>query len=147
MRGIEFTADVGYKDTLNVLLSGIPLDEYDFYISQNEIFSDFELPQISEKVDGELFEKLNKCASYYVLFINLQGYQKGAVQQKIDTYEDFIKSTCQFIVLVNDGCYFEIYAKDERLLLQFIRNAIALNGKGITIKTNYDDGRTRMSVE
>lgn len=146
MRGIEFTVDIGYKDVLNALLTGIHLDNYDFYISQDEIFSDLGLPKISSKADEKLFQNLNQCGSYYVLFINLQGYLKGDAQQVITTYEDFLKSACQFIILVVDGRYFEIYVKDEQLLLQFIRNATVLNGKDIKIKTDYDDGRTHMSV-
>lgn len=146
MRGIEFVTDIGYSDVLNEIFTGISLTEYDFYISQNELFSDSNLPAISPKMDVDFFEKLKTCTPYYVFFFNLQAYRKGEMQQKIRNYDEFLKSNCQFIVLITDGRYFDIYVKDERLLLQFIKNAINLDGKDIRIKTNYDDGRTRMSV-
>ena len=146
MRGIEFDADVGYDDVMNRLLTGISLKDYDFYISEDEILSNLELPETFAKINIEFFESLKMCTPYYVLFINLHAYRKGEIQQRISTYEDFIKSTCQFIILVVDGRYFEIYTKDEQLLLQFIKNAITLNGKDIKIKTDHDDGRIRMSI-
>lgn len=146
MRGIEFVTDVGYGDVLNELFLDIPLNDYAFYIREDEIVSDLGVPAISQKADIKLLEKMKKCAPYYVFFINLQAYRKGDTEQKISTYEEFKKSTCQFILLIADGRCFEIYAKDEQLLLQFIRNAITLEGKDIKIKTDYDDERVRMSV-
>ena len=146
MRGIEFVTDVGYGDVLNRLFAGILLDNYEFNISEAEILSDFKLPDISSKIDVRFFERLKMCASYYVLFVNIQAYRKGEKQQKINTYAEFLESACQFIILVADGCYFEIYAKDKQLLMQLIENAITLDAKDIKIKTDYDDGRTRMSV-
>ena len=146
MRGIEFVTDVGYGDVLNELFLDISLNDYEFYISEDEILSKLGAPAIPQKADIKFLEKMKMCAPYYVFFINLQAYRKGEIEQKISTYEEFKKSTCQFIILIADGRCFDIYAKDEQLLLQFIRNAIILKGENIKIKTDYDDGRVRMSV-
>lgn len=146
MRGIEFQLDIEYGDVLNEILSGIPLNEYDYYISEDEILGASDLPVVYPKVDASYFGELEKCAPYLVCFFNLQAYRRGETRQKIEKYEDFSKSSCQFIVLIADGYDFEIYAKDDQLLLQFIKNASALHAKDIRIKTDYCDGRTRMSV-
>lgn len=78
--------------------------------------------------------------------MNLQAYPIDAHWQPIKTYEDFFLSDCAIIILVVDGRYVEIYAKSDELILQFIKNAVKLKGVNITIKTDYDDGRTRMNV-
>ena len=147
MRGIEFIADVGYSDVLNTLLEGISLHDYDFYISEEEVFSKQKLPEISKKVDQKLLDSFRACGSYYMFFLNLQAYPPNVQKQSIITYDDFENSNCQFIILIVDGQYFEIYVKDDQLLLKFIKNAIKLHGQKITIKSDYEDGRTRMSMQ
>ena len=146
MRGIEFLSDIGYGDVLGGIFANIPLCGYDFYISEEEIHTSAALPAVGGKTDSSYFEKLKACIPYFVFFLNLQAYRRGDARQDIRDYRDFLASSCRFAVLVTDGDCFEIYASDEQLLLQFIKNAAALHATNIRIKTDYDDGRTRMSI-
>lgn len=146
MRGIEFISDVGYADVINEVLTAIPLSNYDFFISEDEVLVNYKTFEFSHKVSAEIFENLKKLSPYYVLSINLQAYPKGKLPQSITTYEDFLKSDCQFILLIIDGRYFEIYVKEEGLLMRFIKNAITLKGKSIKIKTDSNDGRIHLSI-
>lgn len=148
IRGIEFKVNIQNTDILNKVLKGIFLDDYDFYISEDEIICNNEKAQVQipKKGNGELFENLATHIPYYVNFINLQAYKKGKKYDEVDNYSEFINSECQFIILIVDGQYLEIYAKSDNLILQFIKNAVQLKGEEIKIKTDYDDGRVRMSV-
>ena len=146
MRGIEFESDFGYGDVLNDLFFNISLNDYVFFMVEDEVFRECGLIEIPSVADVTFLGEMRACAPYFVFSLNLQAYPIGASKQKINTYEDFEKSPCQFIVLIVDGRSFEIYAKDEQLLLCFIKNIIKLGGKNIKIKTIHEDGRVRMSV-
>lgn len=148
IRGIEFKINIQHKDILNEILKDISLDDYDFYISEDEVICNNGKVQmqIPKKGDEKLFENLAIHIPYYVDFINLRAYKKGQENDQINNYTQFINSECQFIILIVDGQYLEIYAKSDNLILQFIKNAVQLKGEEIKIKTDYDDGRVRMSV-
>ena len=148
IRGIEFKINIQHKDILNEILKDISLDNYDFYISEDEVICDNGKAQmqIPKKGDRKLFENLAIYIPYYVDFINLRAYKKGQEEDQVNNYNEFVNSECQFIILIVDGQYLEIYAKSDNLILQFIKNAVQLKGEEIKIKTDYDDGRVRMSV-
>lgn len=148
IRGIEFKINIQHKDILNEILKDISLDDYDFYISEDEVICNNGKVQmqIPKKGDGKLFKNLAIYIPYYVDFINLRAYKKGQENDQINNYTQFINSECQFIILIVDGQYLEIYSKSDNLILQFIKNAVQLKGEEIKIKTDYDDGRVRMSV-
>lgn len=148
IRGIEFKINIQHKDILNEILKDISLDDYDFYISEDEVICNNGKAQmqIPKKGDGKLFENLAIYIPYYVNFINLRAYKKGQEDDQVNNYSEFVNSECQFIILIVDGQYLEIYAKSDNLILQFIKNAVQLKGEEIKIKTDYDDGRVRMSV-
>lgn len=148
IRGIEFKINIQHKDILNEILKAISLDDYDFYISEDEVICNNGKVQmqIPKKGDGKLFKNLAIYIPYYVDFINLRAYKKGQENDQINNYTQFINSECQFTILIVDGQYLEIYAKSDNLILQFIKNAVQLKGEEIKIKTDYDDGRVRMSV-
>lgn len=148
IRGIEFKINIQHKDILNEILKDISLDDYDFYISEDEVICNNGKVQmqIPKKGDGKLFKNLAIYIPYYVDFINLRAYKKGQENDQINNYTQFINSECQFTILIVDGQYLEIYAKSDNLILQFIKNAVQLKGEEIKIKTDYDDGRVRMSV-
>lgn len=143
MRGIEFKINIGYSNVFRTLFKNINISEYSLQISEEEIFTKTSLQNTSKM---GILDYMNSNFPYYVFFIKLHAYPKEEKVQNIQTYEDFLKSKCQFTVLVSDGWCFEIYAKDDMLLLQFIQNAIKLKATDIHIKTDYDDCRTEMNV-
>lgn len=93
-----------------------------------------------------LTDILNEVHPYFVIHLELFAYPFNSPKVQIETYEDFLKSNCSFIILIADSRYIEIYVKSETLLMRFTKNAVAVGGNSITIKTEDNDGRTRMSV-
>lgn len=63
----------------------------------------------------------------------------------IDDYNEFLKSDCQFILLVTDNRYIECYFKDENIKKIFIDNLKADN-ISYEIKTVENDGRNAMNL-
>lgn len=75
--------------------------------------------------------------------MNLQIYNKGVEAFDIDDYNEFLKSDCQFILLVTDNSYIECYFKEESIKDIVLKN---LEGNNISyeIKTVENDGRNAM---
>lgn len=145
MRGIECMAPSGYDAKLKHLLNNIPLTDYDWYISETEIIRDDKNQIWPLKMNGhELQNHLEE--SNLVIFINMQAYPKGANTSELNVYEDFLNSTCEIIILIYDVRFVEIYVKDKSLIMKFIENMEKCGCTQITIKTDKDDTRTRLSV-
>lgn len=151
IRGIEFTFDGDYyRNIFRELLDGIDMSRYDAFIDYGEIHPHniYENYDTSDYVGSEfILNAINdENLIYYIIHVKLCAYSKGGDRKEIRSYEDFLESDCRFILLIHDSGYFDIYTKDDNVLLAFIRNAISLKGENIVIKTDYDDGRTGMDV-
>ena len=146
MRGIEFQFNDGYGYILDKLLLNIPIENYDWYVYENEIIANGTNLCVPNILSSHELKKFIVQDSYYVYFLNLQAYPKGSQNNSIKTFEDFLNSSCEIVFLVNDGMYIEIYAKNHNLILQFIKNAEDIGSENIFIKTDKNDGRTKLSV-
>ena len=146
MRGIEFRYREGYGHIISDLLQNIPIKKYDWYNSDDEIIKDNDNYWVSADMNGDELRRAFWNMEYLVILITIQAYPKGSKTQKIVTYEDFMNSSCEIILLISDCTLIEIYSKDKNLILQFIENAEQCGCTEITIKTDKDDSRTRMSV-
>ena len=137
MRGIEFSKCNSYRS----LFEGFYKEKYDWYIYDSEIISN----QANEICDSRILqhelEDLLFDEALLIVFMNLQVFPKGEKPRKIKDYDDFMSSSCSFVVLVSDVYCFEIYTKNDEDILRFIRNAEICGGVNIRIKTDADDAR------
>ena len=140
MIGIEFELKTGYEKIVYELLNGIDYSEYDFYVIENEILENDDNKIIPNKIEGKNFLNVFNKYDYYVIFLNLQIYKKNKSLEKIKTYDDFVKSSCELILLICDNNYIELYFKNEIIKSIILKN---LSEKNIDykIKTKKDDGR------
>lgn len=155
MIGIEFKCSSGSE--MLPLIGGLVsmLDEgLRCYISNDDVylytkeageleFTPYRLDQIytpKKLVSVLLGNRINVMS-----FIEIFCSHKADEQEQIETYDDFLKSNCQAIILVSDDDFAEMYAKDQLLLKQW---AEFLKESHIEVveKTLENDGRTRMSV-
>lgn len=148
MRGFQFNLKSRYMDLINSLFEGIDLKSYDLYNCDNDIvlMNGGDLKLTNKLIDDEMFEELKRKAPYLVVFLHVCAYEKGAKSIKIKELSDYLNSQCQFVIFVVDADLVEVYAKNEALFLQFLKNAIKIKGTEIKIKTDYDDDRVRMSL-
>lgn len=48
-------------------------------------------------------------------FVRIRRYTVGSAVGSVDTYEEYLKDDCDMLILLYDGGFYEIYAKDESL--------------------------------
>lgn len=147
MIGIEFKIKTTYEKILYDILKDIDFDNYKWEIIQQEILYennyDKQLP--SQLSGSELEKEISSNGNYYVFFLNLQAYLKNSATCHIETYNDFVNSNCELIILFSDNRFIEIYVKSEKLKQKIFEN---LDSKKINynIKTRENDGRVVMRV-
>lgn len=113
MRAVDFVTDGDYVfPRLNELMD---VGAYDWYIDDVDMnyfyFRD-------GKYTGEEF--LNTIYEFTKLsFVRIRRYIPGESVTDIDTYDDFQKSNCDFLILFYDGGFTEFYAKETELLSKF----------------------------
>ena len=158
IRGLDLRLPSSHINPVYEMFKNISLDDTDVYVYDEEIIikrstrtfpigGDYHFPE--GKVSGAQFLHAIGSSNYddlYAIRISVQIYPSGSSKQDIVTYEDFLNSECNIIFLLCDVDYAEIYVKSESHLLQFIKNADRIGCKAIEIKTDLNDGRTRMSV-
>lgn len=76
----------------------------------------------------------------------LHIYPIGKAEEEIETYEDFLRSSCEMIVLIYDGYFMEIYSKKQTWLYSLLKTAKNTTGISVRKKTESSDTRTEMFV-
>ena len=90
--------------------------------------------------DGKDFLECIK-SNHFVVFLKMQAYYKNGNFFDIHTYDDFIKSDCQLILLVYDCSYVEFYSKDQIEITAIYNNALKHNYLDINFITDNNDMR------
>ncbi len=145
MIGIEATYISSYEKLIYTLLNGIDFKKYDFYVVEDEIIVEGGNKKLPDKIVGDEFLDYFSKDNYFVYFMNLQIYNKGVEAFGIDDYNEFLKSDCQFILLITDNRYIECYFKEESIKDVFLKNLDA-NNISYEIKTVENDGRCAMNL-
>ena len=143
--GVECSVDD--QNSMNALFKFEGIDFVNFYFDVVDamLFSKGQIVSVPDRLQADEFEKLFEDDPYFPC-LNLRVYPVCTDPQKIDTYDDYINSLCEMIVLVYDTAYVEIYTKNKNWLDTLIRNANKLQGVHLELKTAGTDGREAMYV-
>ncbi|MDT3497539.1 DUF2691 family protein [Bacillus toyonensis] len=151
-RGIFVDIPNEYTNLLWKVLKLIDITVFDWRVENEESYLvvrdglGSELFSEDKKImNGLEFKKIIKDNIYYLIFADLKAYPKGEVLGEIETYEEFKESKCEVVVLVADGDYIQIYAKDQEAIELMYENALN-QGLYVEYVTDENDGRTRLSV-
>ena len=151
--GIEFNIPNEYGNFLEQILKQINLDEYIWKIEEDEIYINnnrksndnddnlFKKP-IYKNAD---FKKIIEQEDYYIIFANIKLYVKQD-NTIINTYKDFIESSCILILLVTVSKFVEIYSKDENILDKIYNNALKSKFHNICYITKENFKRKKFSA-
>ncbi|AXH99026.1 DUF2691 family protein [Sporosarcina sp. PTS2304] len=152
MRGISFEIPNEHSNYLSTILAGIPIENYEWIVDgwnesyivengnlENDLFTD-------GKISGELLYILISEQIYYLIAVTLQAFSKNSLtkQQTIATYEQFLESECQIVLLVIDSTFLTLYVKDQKLLHIIQRNAVGAGFKNILYITEENDTNTSL---
>ena len=55
---------------------------------------------------------------YYLIFVDLKAFSRTSYVREIATYQEFVESDCQFVLLIVDSSFVTIYAKDQITIKQ-----------------------------
>lgn len=150
IRGLELRINRNNKINISTLFNNIDITNKFLHIKNDDIIINnqysLDIPHVLS--GNEFLNIIDADKTEYMLsiFLDVKIYPTHTAKNDINTYEDFLNSDCEIIFLLYDVDYVEIYVKSEAHLLQFIKNADAIGCPSITIKTDLNDGRTRMSV-
>lgn len=149
-RGISFYADAGFNSSvLWDILNCIDVEKYTWYFidSQSEVWANAGGDDLfmSDCYSGENFSQLIK-QKYYIIFLKLQAYSDTYKFLDIHTYEDFVKSNCKILILVNDSNYFDVYLKDKVMIDVFYNHLKSHGFKNLDFITDKNDYRRKMDV-
>jgi hypothetical protein len=152
-RGMSFEIPNEYGSFLWEVLMPFEITEFvwasggeESYLVVDDELQEPLFPEEINGMDGLLLRELLEENKYYLIFVNLQAYPKGNNSLRIETYEEFVNSNCQLVLLVVDSIYVTIYCKDNAKLESLYQNAKLKGFNNLQYITDENDTRTRLSV-
>ena len=123
----------------------IVLEHYYFRVADAAIFSQGRRIEILKKFTPCYFQELIR-KSFVGERLVLHLYPENANFERIDNYNDFLKSKCEMIILLYDFYYLEVYCKNQEWIQKLLNTAA--NAPGAIVEEKYvdTDDRTIMYV-
>lgn len=144
IRGIECSLYNGRVEDLLLFISNIP---FDFYVRWCMKIDDKDmiLPKSLNnfKISSHDLRTLAK-ASIWELVLHI--YPVGSNVREIETYDDFVNSSCTCCLLFYDCGLLDIYVKEAQFRKQLSNLLVSLGAKDIVSITDASDTRTRLST-
>ena len=150
MRGISFEIPNAYGKYLYEILDGINIKELTWkigggesYFIENNLLGNPLFSNISALNGDEIYNIITK-ENYYLIFVDLKGFLKKSDVREITTYQEFVESECQFVLLLVDSSFITIYSKDQETIKLLFSKAVTAGYKNIEYLTNENDTRTTL---
>ncbi len=148
IRGVSFKV-LPSKRILWKILKCLDIKKYCWYniVDQCEVWANYSGGICFEKgyYDGKCFLQ-NIMSDHFVIFLKLQAYKENGNFFELHTYDEFQKSDCQILILINDCEFVEIYVKDIFHAKLIYQNAAKEGFKDIRYITESNDSRTKMDL-
>lgn len=148
IRGITFLID-NEKNILYQILKCIDIANYCWYniYEQCEVWNNKTSEPFfdNDYYNGEEFENIiqSEC---FIIFYKVQAYLKKGNFNNIHTFQEFLQSECQILLLIYDCNFVEIYVKDSVALNDLYNNAMKNGYKKIRYITDENDSRIKMDI-
>ncbi len=149
MRGLSFgIPDPRGFPLLRIFPDSI-VQKYDWYVidSQNDTWDSRMEHLLFDRTfyDGAAFcETIQQ--EHFVIFLKLQAYLSNNPFDEILTYDDFRKSTCQLLLLINDCTQAELYIKDKTVLENIYQQLLHNGFCNVRYIDDFNDARVEMRV-
>lgn len=143
IRGIRFEVPNKRYPIIYIVLKNIEISKYSWFIVEEDVIDDFFK---SKQYPGAEFEDIINDETCYAIFLNLQAYESENDFVEIKSYNDFLKSKCELIFLIDDNIYIAIYTKDKNKIEKIRQNAEKNNFKNIEYITDENDRRQELRL-
>lgn len=144
IRGIECSLYNGGVEDLLLFLSTKP---FDFYIRWCMKIDDKGVNLPKSLSDFQIFpHELKKMAKESIWELVMHIYPVGANRKIIETYDDFMNSSCICCLIFYDCGLLDIYIKELSLRNQLYDLLHSLQAKDIELITDVSDCRTFLSL-
>lgn len=150
LRGVTLMIPAKYGNQLADILEPIDTKQYNWYVATSECIvehislNEDLLPEFQLK--GSELDVRVKGRPYYINFIDLKAFPVGDEVHDIETYEDFLRSKSEIVLLIADTACTTIYCKDKDTLRKVFENAKNLGFEDVEYITDENDSRTRLAV-
>lgn len=147
IRGIRFNIPNEYGDFLKRIFDTIDLKDYFIFsdVSNEEILDKGAINiSLSTITTGKEFMNFISNRKCYIISLRIMMSKINKIDFNITTYQDFLNSTCELIILCTDSTYYDIYCKDLVLLDEIIFNVKKYNFSNFIIITDENDKRTKL---
>lgn len=145
MRGLSFEIPNTYGKVLFDILSQTKIKDFvwkvgngESYAIENDTLGNPLFP-IDTILSGEQLFKRISAEDYYVIFADLKGFLREADVRGIATYEEFVESDCQVVLLIVDSSFVYFYSKDQAITKAIYSKAIAAGYKNVEYITDEND--------
>lgn len=151
MRGLSFEIPNRHGRYLYEILEAIDIRDYfwkseaeeAYYIENNQLDKAM-FPQPYTYTGGELYNRIS-VKDYYVLFADFKAFKDKTYVQEIATYEEFLNSQCELVLLIVDCAYVTIYVKDQHVTEKIYRKAVQEGYENLAYITDENDLRTTLT--
>ena len=116
--------------------------EESYLVKEKDMIALFSEPMLS----GATFRDLVNKTPQFLIFAEIKAYPLTGDMAGFDTYEEFLESACELVLLVHDSIYVEMYCKDQGLTKRLYERALQQGYRDVAYKTDENDGRTRLHV-
>lgn len=119
IRGLTFEGPNKWYPAIKIITENIDLKKYYWFVADEDVVDG----QIETGIYiGSKFEKVID-GDYYAISIYLQAYIIEDEYRAYKNFDDYLKSKCELIFMIDDNCYFYILAKDTEIIETIKRNA------------------------
>ena len=150
MRGLSFEIPNRHGQYLFDILNAFDFKQYfwktggeEAYYIENDKLGTSLFPQ-PHVYTGEALCKRISENDYYVIFADLKAFNDPLHVKEISTYEEFLNSKCEFVLLLVDCTYVTIYAKNHEVITALYAKALASEYENVAYITDENDERTTL---
>lgn len=131
---------------LEIILKNVILENYVWSIGYDEVIYSSGasecLPLFSGTVlNGNDFKNCISDKDYYLLFEEIKAFPQKKTVVEISTFEDYLSSACELIILCYDTVSIEVYSKNIDILYSIKTNC--LNNDFENVEEIYENTKFR----
>jgi hypothetical protein len=144
IRGIQFEIPNARGTYLHDILHNLNIWNYIWKVDPLESYKSLTLSQSqllfpSDKLiltSEELYNIISDGKNHYLIFVDLKAFLSEKAVQHIRSYEEYLESDCQFVLLIVDSSEVYIFAKKQEIIQHLFTIASANGYKNIEYLTD-----------